>query len=138
MTRRVLDIAPPADACNADITIDKATSSGDMVTLSVSPGAVEGPTSSAPAADQAINVSILHSNPLNVVPSGFLDADASSQNFGYECPICLMAAFDRSPVATTCGHIFCRECIEEQIRQRNKCAKCNMKITADQLVRLYL
>ncbi|SPP78433.1 blast:E3 ubiquitin-protein ligase RMA3 [Drosophila guanche] len=124
MTRRVLDIAPPADACNADITIDKATTSGRMVTVSFPPGSIERPISKAPDADQAIHVSIVHSTP--------------PQNFGYECPICLLAAFDRCPVATTCGHVFCRECIEEQIRHRNNCAKCNMNITADQLVRLYL
>ncbi|XP_034123164.1 uncharacterized protein LOC117580661 [Drosophila guanche] len=51
-----------------------------------------------------------------------LDADAGGQpvpngspDVGYQCPICLRAPRDHEPVATKCGHIFCRACIEANL-----------------------
>ncbi|KAJ8417006.1 hypothetical protein AAFF_G00282330 [Aldrovandia affinis] len=50
----------------------------------------------------------------------------------YECPICLMAL--RAAVQTTCGHRFCRACIEKSIRDAGqKCPVDNEVLTEDQL-----
>ncbi|BFG02567.1 E3 ubiquitin-protein ligase RNF185-like [Drosophila madeirensis] len=137
-TRTVQDIPAPADPSKADIKIEHGTDLEDYFMLSFPIGATESLISNSTNAPALFVYKGPVSTPLNVAASGSLGADASSENFGYECPICLLAAFDRGPVATPCGHIFCRGCIEEQIRRRNKCAKCNREITADQLVRLYL
>ncbi|KAK9873052.1 hypothetical protein WA026_020786 [Henosepilachna vigintioctopunctata] len=50
----------------------------------------------------------------------------------FECPICL--AWLRDPVLTSCGHRFCRKCIEDWLQRENPCCPVdNMKLTKDDI-----
>ncbi|XP_050304141.1 TNF receptor-associated factor 6-like [Anthonomus grandis grandis] len=47
----------------------------------------------------------------------------------FECPICL--AWLRDPVLTSCGHRFCRNCIQEWLQKENACPVDNMRLNRD-------
>lgn len=47
----------------------------------------------------------------------------------FECPICL--AWLRDPVLTSCGHRFCRNCIQEWLEKETACPVDNMKLDKD-------
>mmetsp|Transcript_40993 Transcript_40993/g.103087 ORF Transcript_40993/g.103087 Transcript_40993/m.103087 type:complete len:180 (+) Transcript_40993:141-680(+) len=57
-------------------------------------------------------------------------------NHSYKCPVCLETC--RSMTSTTCGHVFCEECIRMAIRTQKKCPTCRKNLTARQLHRIYL
>ncbi|CAH1124565.1 unnamed protein product [Ceutorhynchus assimilis] len=47
----------------------------------------------------------------------------------FECPICL--AWLRDPVVTSCGHRFCRNCIQGWLEKENACPVDKMKLNKD-------
>ncbi|XP_045479179.1 TNF receptor-associated factor 6 [Harmonia axyridis] len=50
----------------------------------------------------------------------------------FECPICL--AWLRDPLLTSCGHRFCRRCIESWLQRENPCCPVdNMTLTKDDI-----
>lgn len=58
--------------------------------------------------------------------------------FRVQCPICLDSITNSQPVSTTCGHVFCSDCIKQSIRHHKKCPMCNTKLTLKQVHPLYL
>ena len=46
-------------------------------------------------------------------PDGHDEVFDPAVSADYECPICMMVL--RNPVQTTCGHRFCRGCIEQHV-----------------------
>lgn len=55
-----------------------------------------------------------------------------------KCPICLDTFDDQEVMATTCGHLFCSDCIEESIEKHEKCPLCNATSTVAGLRVVYL
>lgn len=60
-----------------------------------------------------------------------------------KCPICMenAATFERrgsQMVVTTCGHVFCSNCIQRSIAEQRKCPTCRKKLTVRQFHPLYL
>ncbi|KAL2717044.1 E3 ubiquitin-protein ligase RNF4-like [Vespula squamosa] len=54
------------------------------------------------------------------------------------CAICLEELQSkRKPTTTSCGHIFCEECLRKVIREKKKCPTCQSKITQKSCTRLY-
>lgn len=43
-----------------------------------------------------------------------------------ECPICLKVFFQ--PVSTSCGHTFCRHCMDESLEVSSNCPLCRHKL----------
>ncbi|EDW24753.1 GL24317 [Drosophila persimilis] len=56
----------------------------------------------------------------------------------YSCPICLESVSGREPVATECGHIFCRQCIDTAILHNPKCPMCRKSSSLDQLITIIM
>ncbi|XP_010482119.1 PREDICTED: LON peptidase N-terminal domain and RING finger protein 3 [Camelina sativa] len=54
----------------------------------------------------------------------------------FTCPIC-MCAFTEE-MSTKCGHIFCKGCIKTAISRQAKCPTCRKKVTAKELIRVFL
>ncbi|XP_010552044.1 PREDICTED: LON peptidase N-terminal domain and RING finger protein 3-like [Tarenaya hassleriana] len=54
----------------------------------------------------------------------------------FTCPIC-MCPFTQE-TSTKCGHIFCKECIKMAISSQGKCPTCRKKVTARDLIRVFL
>ncbi|KAF3565919.1 hypothetical protein DY000_02011131 [Brassica cretica] len=54
----------------------------------------------------------------------------------FSCPIC-MCPFTEE-MSTKCGHIFCKGCIKMAISRQNKCPTCRKKVTAKELIRVFL
>lgn len=53
----------------------------------------------------------------------------SDRNNGhYLCPICM--SLPDQPVATTCGHIFCKECLTTALNQLHYCPLCKNFVTS--------
>ncbi|XP_017115809.1 E3 ubiquitin-protein ligase complex slx8-rfp subunit slx8-like [Drosophila elegans] len=66
------------------------------------------------------------------------DPDLSQKEEPYKCPVCLLIVSKLKPVATKCGHVFCRKCIRTAISAMHKCPLCNKKLSAHQYSRIYL
>ncbi|CAH8352286.1 unnamed protein product [Eruca vesicaria subsp. sativa] len=54
----------------------------------------------------------------------------------FSCPIC-MCPFTEE-MTTKCGHIFCKGCIKMAISKQGKCPTCRKKVTARELIRVFL
>ena len=55
----------------------------------------------------------------------------------WKCSICLDEMVN--PASTTCGHIFCEECIKQCIKTAKKCPQCRKRLTAKSAYhRIYL
>ena len=48
------------------------------------------------------------------------------------CAICLREVEDFT--ISTCGHVFCRHCIEQWLKSSNSCPKCHKDISADCII----
>lgn len=53
------------------------------------------------------------------------------------CTSCLDSLHTKTAVSTTCGHIFCSECVSRQFIVRSACPVCRRAQTLEQLIRLY-
>mmetsp|Transcript_28391 Transcript_28391/g.50717 ORF Transcript_28391/g.50717 Transcript_28391/m.50717 type:complete len:186 (-) Transcript_28391:386-943(-) len=53
-----------------------------------------------------------------------------------KCPVCL----DRitNMTSTTCGHVFCQDCIKVAVKAQKKCPTCRKNVTLRGLHRIYL
>ncbi|CAI0561116.1 unnamed protein product [Linum tenue] len=54
----------------------------------------------------------------------------------FNCPICMAPFVEET--STKCGHIFCKKCIKAAIARQPKCPTCRKKITAKDLIRVFL
>ncbi|XP_028797055.1 E3 ubiquitin-protein ligase RNF4 [Neltuma alba] len=54
----------------------------------------------------------------------------------FSCPICMGPFVEE--VSTRCGHIFCKSCIKAAINAQGKCPTCRKKVTAKELIRVFL
>jgi len=58
------------------------------------------------------------------------DIDCSLLQEGdFNCPLCLRLLWQ--PVTTSCGHTFCRSCIERNLDHRQECPMCKASLQAD-------
>jgi len=58
------------------------------------------------------------------------DIDSSLLKEGdFNCPLCLRLLWH--PVTTSCGHTFCRSCIERNLDHRQECPMCKASLQAD-------
>lgn len=55
-----------------------------------------------------------------------------------KCAVCLESPLGNNPSSTTCGHVFCAECIRQALQATKKCPLCNRKLSARQVHLLYL
>lgn len=55
----------------------------------------------------------------------------------WNCPICMRSSYDRKPVLTKCGHMFCGTCISRALGYRAKCPKCNTKLRRQSIFHIY-
>lgn len=53
-----------------------------------------------------------------------------------KCAICLDEMKHMS--STTCGHVYCKECIQESVRQLGKCPLCKKHLTLKSIHPLYI
>jgi len=51
------------------------------------------------------------------------------QEGDFNCPLCLRLLWQ--PVTTSCGHTFCRTCIERNLDHRHECPLCKASLQAD-------
>ncbi|KAH8370738.1 hypothetical protein KR093_004840 [Drosophila rubida] len=56
----------------------------------------------------------------------------------YRCPVCWNCVRQRKPVSTTCGHVFCNNCIRTALRTTCKCPVCQRLMTTRQIFRIYI
>jgi hypothetical protein len=103
--------------------------SGDSMKVTVELG--QGATGAARAASPRAAASV----------SGGLTQSGGNGNRaeddGWKCSICLDEMVN--PASTTCGHIFCEECIKQCIKTAKKCPQCRKRLTAKSAYhRIYL
>ncbi|KAI8909211.1 hypothetical protein EDD86DRAFT_207216 [Gorgonomyces haynaldii] len=57
----------------------------------------------------------------------------------FGCKICLEKALETTIlVATKCGHVYCKECLEQSMKISKKCPTCQKPIGRGGYFRLYL
>lgn len=44
------------------------------------------------------------------------------------CPVCFESVVGKNPVSTTCGHIFCSNCLQNSLRVTKACPMCRKKL----------
>lgn len=54
------------------------------------------------------------------------------------CAICLQDMTSQSLTSTSCGHLFCTECINQALRSSNQCPMCKKTVELNTLRRIYL
>lgn len=54
------------------------------------------------------------------------------------CPVCMDSSVGRQPHSTSCGHIFCGNCIKESIKMRKKCPLCNKPLTVKNIFPVFI
>ncbi|XP_022158096.1 E3 ubiquitin-protein ligase RNF4 isoform X2 [Momordica charantia] len=54
----------------------------------------------------------------------------------FSCPICMGPLVEET--STRCGHIFCKACIKAAIAVQSKCPTCRKRVTAKELIRVFL
>ncbi|WCJ38015.1 RING/U-box superfamily protein [Euphorbia peplus] len=54
----------------------------------------------------------------------------------FNCPICMAPFVEET--STKCGHIFCKNCIKSAMKVQAKCPTCRKKVTAKELIRVFL
>ncbi|KAG7011333.1 RING finger protein-like protein [Cucurbita argyrosperma subsp. argyrosperma] len=54
----------------------------------------------------------------------------------FSCPICMGPLVEET--STRCGHIFCKACIKTAIAVQSKCPTCRKRVTAKELIRVFL
>ncbi|PWA58619.1 zinc finger, RING/FYVE/PHD-type [Artemisia annua] len=76
--------------------------------------------------DQGASFSVVESvaQPPSPPPSSFI------------CPICFEPLVNET--ATKCGHVFCQRCIGSAIRDQPRCPICRLRLTHQDLIRVYL
>lgn len=60
----------------------------------------------------------------------------TATNEGEECPICIEAISQHTPVITACKHRFGKPCITRSLEIKDTCPMCRQKLTLDSLVGL--
>lgn len=53
------------------------------------------------------------------------------------CPICLESIFHQQAASTVCGHLFCNQCIRQEIQIRKKCPMCKRSLKRHQVHPIY-
>ncbi|KAG5672795.1 hypothetical protein PVAND_002888 [Polypedilum vanderplanki] len=56
------------------------------------------------------------------------DLSQTSKRIRINCPICLESVIDRNPQSTSCGHIFCKNCLLSALQNAKKCPMCRKGI----------
>lgn len=59
------------------------------------------------------------------------DQDSSSDDeskLKISCPICTSSVISKTPVATVCGHIFCKSCLENALKVAKWCPMCKKSL----------
>ncbi|EDW90145.1 putative protein TPRXL [Drosophila yakuba] len=59
-------------------------------------------------------------------PTKRIRSDAGESYVPYNCPVCLEDVREREPVSTTCGHVFCKDCIERAVATGRMCPLCGV------------
>jgi len=54
----------------------------------------------------------------------------------FECPVCLEAF--KQPVATRCGHVFCKKCLIRAMEPSKLCPKCRTSVISFVRVNTYV
>jgi len=80
------------------------------------------PTTSPPTSSARRRLNAAH---------GLNDSQNQSQTerIALTCPVCLESIVKRTPVSTTCGHLFCRACLVAAIKNSKICPMCRGKLT---------
>ncbi|XP_020619157.1 E3 ubiquitin-protein ligase RNF4-like [Orbicella faveolata] len=71
------------------------------------------------------------------------DPAATTTEKKISCPICLddektIKRRKRKLMSTTCGHVFCDQCIRSAVQMQNKCPTCRKKLSLRQLHPIFL
>eukprot|EP00736_Rhodelphis_marinus_P009809 Rmarinus@m.18778 len=64
---------------------------------------------------------------IKVSPDSPMDKPSSG---GFECPICY-EGFSTEGAALSCGHLFCKKCLDQHFRRSYKCPYCNSNVNRE-------
>ncbi|XP_052897172.1 uncharacterized protein LOC128304081 [Anopheles moucheti] len=95
------------------------TSLGDISVVEPMPAPILNSTQPAPPPQQrATSNSQTH-----------VAAQGSPKTLNIICPICYEMLANQQAISTSCGHVFCSNCIRQSLRTAKKCPICNKKLT---------
>ncbi|XP_022967334.1 E3 ubiquitin-protein ligase RNF4-like [Cucurbita maxima] len=83
---------------------------------------------------QTVNSDLLIN--LEASNSSMKEKAAPPKEPNFSCPICMGPLVEET--STRCGHIFCKACIKTAIAVQSKCPTCRKRVTAKELIRVFL
>lgn len=107
----------------------------------------DGVSARAARSNSTIDVDNLSDDDSDLPPAPFSLADASllssPEGSKVTCPVCMdsdshIRRTGRQLYSTTCGHIFCDNCIKQALASQHRCPSCRKRLTGKQIHPLYL
>lgn len=77
-------------------------------------------------------------NEYSTAPHSDKNSDPNENQNILKCSICLDSSVGNNPHSTTCGHIFCGDCIKSAIKIHKKCPMCNNPLNIKSIHQVYL
>lgn len=66
------------------------------------------------------------------------EAEDDTVSVKLPCAICFESIVNRNPVSTFCGHLFCKKCIQTNMKTNKKCPLCQKHLTPKKIHDVFL
>lgn len=109
----------------------------DEISSSYSNFLVNGNSLSSASASASASVPVPVVESTSVITAEVVSVVESSSQLEFTCSICYDNICVHPSVLTTCGHLFCNECITEWLKTKAVCPMCNKTTSSSNILKIY-
>lgn len=140
LVRRIANAAPIVDSITLDDTINEMP---PPEVRQLTQQQFRPPPEPSRSAAVVVNEYLEGPPPVKRSKESPLDLSQSSEGCSQEpavavsCPICFDSIFRKQASSTICGHLFCHDCISQEIQLRKQCPLCKRKLARNHIHPIY-